>query len=65
MDHLTPGYREHRLRHAQRAHTARVLAWAILGTSVGLLAVLCALVAPEAIVIAGLLGGIMFGASRG
>lgn len=63
MDHLTPGYRASRLH--RKAHTARVLVWALLGTCTSLLLVLCALVAPEGLVIAGLLGGIMIGASRG
>lgn len=39
MDHIVPGYREHRLRHPQRAYTARILAWATLGAVTGLLLV--------------------------
>lgn len=64
MDHLTPGYREHRLTHPQRAYTARILVWATLGAVTGLLAVLCAQVAPDALVLGGLLAGILFGATR-
>lgn len=64
MDHLVPGYREHRLRHPHRAYTARILAWATLGATCGLVAVLCALVAPDGLVLAGLLAGLLFGATR-
>lgn len=64
MDHLTPGYREHRLTHPQRAYTARILVWATIGASAGLLAVGVALVAPDGLVLFGLLAGLLFGATR-
>jgi hypothetical protein len=64
MDHLTPGYRQTRLSRPLRPQVLRTLAWGTLGTSAGLVAILCALVAPSALVFAGLLGGLMFGATR-
>ena len=62
MDHLTPGYREHRL--SQRPHTARVLVWGLLGVLCALGLVWCAHSAPDALILAGLLAGLMFGATR-
>lgn len=64
MDHLTPGYRASRLRRHQRAYTARTLAWATIGAACALLAVLCARVAPDGLVLAGLLAGLLYGATR-
>ena len=64
MDHLTPGYREHRLRRSQSPHTARTLVWATIGALLGLGAVLCARVAPDGLVLAGLVAGLLFGATR-
>ena len=64
MDHLTPGYREARLSRPLRPHTLRVLAWATIGALGGLTAVLCALVAPDGLVLTGLIAGALFGATR-
>lgn len=61
MDHLTPGYRSRRL---QRHHNVRTATWGFLGLMAGVVIVLCALVVPEGLIAACLLGGLMFGASR-
>lgn len=81
MDHLTPYYRSSRLARShhraeadsfllaaqrrRRPQVLRTLAWATLGATAGLLLVGMALVAPDGLVLFGLLAGILFGASRG
>lgn len=65
MDHLTPGYRRTRLQRREQPFLLRTLAWATIGATAGLVAVLCALVAPDGLVLAGLLAGLLFGATRG
>lgn len=64
MDHLTPGYREHRLRRHHKPHTGRVLVWGLLGFLGALAALWAAQVAPDGLLLAGLLAGLMFGATR-
>lgn len=51
-------------RRPVRRPVLRVLAWATIGAMGGLTAVLCALVAPDGLVLFGLLAGLMFGATR-
>lgn len=64
MDHLTPGYRETRLRRRHEAHTARVLVWALLGALASLTLVWAAHTAPDALLIAGTIAALLYGATR-
>lgn len=51
-------------RRRQRPRVLRTLAWATIGATAGLVAVLCALVAPDSLVLTGLIAGLLFGATR-